>query len=87
MPKVGYHPNAYLTDFRNIKLGLKARTAILNFLEKKTAEAKKISVETGLPYSVVSHHLKLLEAKHIVQKKGTRPAVWALTGIGQKRLS
>lgn len=86
MPREGYHPNAYLTAFRNVKLGLKARTMILEFLEKTSAEARLISKETGLPYSVVLHHLKLLESKGIVQRKSSRPSVWLLTGLGQKRL-
>ncbi|MGB9683393.1 MAG: winged helix-turn-helix domain-containing protein [Candidatus Bathyarchaeales archaeon] len=86
MPREGYHPNAYLADFRNVKLGLKARTIILDFLEKSSAEAKLVSKGTGLPYNVVLHHLKLLEAKGIVQRKGGRPSIWALTGLGQKRL-
>lgn len=86
MPKGEYHPNAYLTSFRNVKLGLKTRTAILNLLERKTAGTKEISKETGLPYNVVLHHLKLLEARGIVQRKSSRPSVWALTGLGQKRL-
>ncbi|MEM2911178.1 MAG: helix-turn-helix domain-containing protein [Candidatus Bathyarchaeia archaeon] len=86
MPKEVYHPNAYLADFRNVKPGLKARTAILNVLEKGNADAKTIAREAGLPYGVVMHHLKLLEIKGIVQKKEVRPAVWELTGLGQKRL-
>jgi predicted transcriptional regulator len=86
MPKEGYHPNAYLADFRNVKLGLKARTAILNILEKSSADAKTIARNAGLPYGVVIHHLKLLEAKGIVQRKGGRPFVWGVTGFGQRRL-
>ncbi|MEM3874756.1 MAG: hypothetical protein QXU45_06450 [Candidatus Bathyarchaeia archaeon] len=86
MPREGYHPNAYLTDFRNVKLGLKARTLILNFLEKSTADARTVAKETGLPYNVVVHHLKLLEARGIVKRGSKRPSVWALTGLGQKRL-
>ncbi|MEM1540179.1 MAG: winged helix-turn-helix domain-containing protein [Candidatus Bathyarchaeia archaeon] len=86
MPKEGYHPNAYLKAFRNVRLGLKARTAILNFLEKSSANAKEIAKQTGLPYNVTLHHLKLLEARGIVQRKSGRPSVWALTGLGQKRL-
>jgi predicted ArsR family transcriptional regulator len=86
MPRVEYHPNAYLTDFRNVKLGLKARTLILNFLERVSADAKTVAKETGLPYNVVVHHLKLLEARGIVKRGGKRPSVWALTGLGQKRL-
>lgn len=86
MPRGGYHPNAYLTAFRNVKLGLKARTAILNFLEQNSADAKEIAKQIGLPYNVTLHHLKLLEARGIVQRKGSRPSVWMLTGLGQKRL-
>ncbi|MEM3642229.1 MAG: winged helix-turn-helix domain-containing protein [Candidatus Bathyarchaeia archaeon] len=86
MPREGYHPNAYLTDFRNVKLGLKTRTMILNVLEKNSTDAKNLVRETGLPYTVVMHHLKLLEAKGIVQRKSGRPSIWALTGFGQKRL-
>ncbi|MEM3617766.1 MAG: hypothetical protein QXK47_01685 [Candidatus Bathyarchaeia archaeon] len=86
MPREEYHPNAYLIDFRNVRLGLKARTLILNFLEKSTADARTVAKETGLPYNVVVHHLKLLEARGIVKRGGKRPSVWALTGLGQKRL-
>jgi DNA-binding transcriptional ArsR family regulator len=87
MPREGYHPNAYLTAFRNVKLGLKTRTVILDFLEKARGDAKEISKATGLPYAVVLHHLKLLEARGIVQRKSRRPSVWVLTGLGQKRLA
>ncbi|MEM3770191.1 MAG: winged helix-turn-helix domain-containing protein [Candidatus Bathyarchaeia archaeon] len=86
MPREEYHPNAYLTDFRNVKLGLKARTLILNFLEKSSSNAKTVAKETGLPYNVVLHHLKLLESKGIAKRESKRPSVWALTGFGQKRL-
>ncbi|MEM0057514.1 MAG: winged helix-turn-helix domain-containing protein [Candidatus Bathyarchaeia archaeon] len=86
MPKESFHPNAYLTDFRNVKMGLKTRTAILEVLEKTPAGAKEIANRTGLQYNVVLHHLKLLEAKGIVQRKSGRPSTWMLTGLGQKRL-
>jgi len=86
MPKEWYHPNAYLAEFRNVKLGLKARTAILNLLERGSADVKVIARDTGLPYGVIMHHLKLLEANGIVQRKGGRPYIWGLTGLGQKRL-
>jgi len=86
MPREGYHPNAYLTAFRNVKLGLKTRTVILNFLEKTSANAKDIARQTGLPYNVILRHLKLLEQRGIVHRKSGRPSVWALTGLGQKRL-
>jgi len=49
MLKEAYHPNAFLSDFRNIRLGLKARTKILTFLEEKSqADAKTIAEGTGL---------------------------------------
>lgn len=86
MPKESFHPNAYLTDFRNVKMGLKTRTAILEVLEKTPADAKEIANRTGLQYNVVLHHLKLLEAKGIVQRRSGRPSTWMLTGLGQKRL-
>jgi predicted transcriptional regulator len=86
MPREEYHPNAYLADFRNVKLGLRARTLILNFLEKSSADAKTVAKGTGLPYNVVMHHLKLLESKGIAVRKSKRPSVWSLTGLGQKRL-
>jgi len=86
MPKETYHPNAYLLEFRNNRLGLKARSIILNTLEKGGVEAKIIAKQTGLPYSVIMHHLKLLERRLIVRKKGKKPSLWELTGLGQKRL-
>jgi predicted transcriptional regulator len=42
--------------------------------------------EAGMHYGVVMHHLKLLEAEGIVERKGNKPRVWSLTGLGQKRL-
>ena len=86
MVKEVYHPNAYLVDFRNVKPGLRARTRILDALERGSADAKTIARRTKLHYGVVMHHLKLLKAKGIVQRKGSRPSIWTLTGLGQKRL-
>lgn len=86
MVKEDYHPNAYLIDFRNVKPGLRARTRILNALEKISAEAKAVAKQTRLNYGVVIHHLKLLEARRLVKRIGRRPSVWTLTGLGQKRL-
>ena len=86
MVKEVYHPNAYLTDFRNVKLGLRARTRVLDTLTKISANAKTIAKQAGLNYRVVIHHLKLLETRGLVQRKGIRPSVWKLTGLGQKRL-
>jgi len=86
MVKEVYHPNAYLADFRNVKPGLRARTHVLNALEKFSADAKTIAEHKGLSYGVVMHHLKLLETRGLVQRKGRRPSIWKLTGLGQKRL-
>lgn len=86
MLKEIYHPNAYLTRIRNVKLGLKARTRILNTLESRSLDARTIMKEAGINYGVVMHHLKLLEAEGIVERKGNKPRIWGLTGLGQKRL-
>jgi hypothetical protein len=32
------------------------------------------------------HHLRLLESEGTVNRKGKRPYIWLLTGLGQKRL-
>jgi DNA-binding transcriptional ArsR family regulator len=81
-----YHPNAYLSSIRNVKLGLRARTQILNVLDKHSSDAKNIGKEARMSYGVVMHHLRLLEAEVTVERRGSRPYVWALTGLGQKRL-
>jgi predicted transcriptional regulator len=86
MFREAYHPNAYLSNIKNNRLGLRARTRILNVLEKVSANAKTISKEAGMHYAVVMHHLRLLNAEAIVEGKPGRPHVWAVTGRGQKRL-
>jgi len=87
MVKETYHPNAYLTNIRNIKQGLRTRTQILNVLEKRFGDARSIGNETQLHYGVVTHHLRLLRIAGIVEQKVSRkPAVWGPTGVGQKRL-
>ena len=80
------HPNAYLQNVRNVSSGLKARTKILQTLESKPSAASGIAVEATLTYSVVMHHLRLLENEGIVNRKGRRPHYWVVTGLGQKRL-
>jgi predicted transcriptional regulator len=87
MLKKVFHPNAYLTIIRNVKRGLRARTRILYVLERKSADAKTIAKEAGLSYGVVLHHLRLLMAEDIVDRKGDRHYSWTLTGVGQKRLA
>jgi predicted transcriptional regulator len=86
MSKEIYHPNAYLRNLRNIRLGLRARTKILNALEKGSANAKTVAKEATMHYGAAMHHLKLLQLEGIVRRGGGKNAVWALTGTGQKRL-
>jgi len=70
-----------------VKLGLSARTRILQVLEKQEFNVKGIVGLSGLHYNVVVHHLRLLEAERVVVRKGEkRPFVWELTGVGQQRL-
>ena len=86
MFKIAHHPKAFLTLKRNVQPGLSARTQILSVLEKRACDAKKISHETGLSYTVVLYHLHLLESENILSRKGKRSYVWQLTGAGQQRL-
>jgi predicted transcriptional regulator len=86
MVKDIYHPNAYLSNIRNVRLGLRARTKILNVMEKTIGDAKTIATQAGLSYAVTVHHLKLLGAEEIVDGKDHKPSIWATTGKGQKRL-
>ena len=87
MVKGIYHPNAYLSQIRNIKRGLKARSAILNSLEKGSATAHALADESGMRYAAVVHHLKLLKNEQIIESQGKSvPHRWAVTGKGQKRL-
>jgi DNA-binding transcriptional ArsR family regulator len=86
MLKEAYHPNAYLSNIKNIKLGLRTRSKILSILDKGSADAKTIAKETGMLYGVIMHHLRLLEAEGIVERKGSKPHTWAVTGLGQRRL-
>jgi predicted ArsR family transcriptional regulator len=86
MPKEAYHPNAYLSSIKNIKLGLRARTRVLNVLERVSVDAKTIAKEAEMHYGVVMHHLRLLEREGRVERKHSKPHIWVLTGLGQKRL-
>ena len=86
MLREAYHPNAYLENVKNIKLGLTARTKLLNVLEKFSNDAGTLAKEAEITYGVAMHHLKLLRAENIVDRKQSRPYIWTLTGMGQKRL-
>jgi hypothetical protein len=81
-----YHPNAYLANVRNVRLGLRARTKILNVLELRPGNARTVADKAELHYGVVLHHLTLLQVEGVVRREGARPSVWAPTGAGQKRL-
>ena len=71
---------------RNVKAGLRTRTKLIAELEKKSHHAKGLSKKASLSYSVILHHLRLLESEDIVNRKGKRPYFWNLTGLGQKQL-
>lgn len=83
-----FHPRAFLSRKRNVRLGLLARTRILQVLEKGESDVKGIVRSTGLKYNVIMHHLRLLEVERVVVRRGNkRPFVWQLTGAGQQRLN
>lgn len=87
MAKPSFHPNAYLTEKRNVRRGLESRTKILRALEKERATASMLAQKSKLSYSVILHHLKLLgDEKIITGDRSKKPYIWKLTGIGQQRL-
>jgi predicted ArsR family transcriptional regulator len=87
MAKLAFHPNAYLSEIKNIRQGLASRTQILRVLERKNTTAPALAKESGLNYSVILHHLRLLESEKIVTREtDKKPHVWELTGVGQQRL-
>jgi predicted ArsR family transcriptional regulator len=85
--KGNYHPNAYLEHVRNVKSGLKTRTKLLGILEIQPDSAGNLAAKAETSYEVVTHHLRLLEHEGTVSRKGKRPCIWMLTGMGQKRLT
>ena len=85
--KEAYHPKAFLSSTRNIRPGLIVRTRIVLLLERETANAKFIAKKTGLSYGAILHHLRLMEGENILVRKGNRPHLWELTGVGQQRLT
>jgi hypothetical protein len=84
--KAKFHPKAFLSTKRNVKLGLTARTLVIQALEKTALNARGICKVTGLGYKIVLHHLRLLEAEKVVTRNGKKPFIWELTGAGQQRL-
>ena len=85
--KMEFHPKAFLSQKRNVKLGLIARTRILVVLEKSPAKVKEIADTSKLGYKIVLHHLHLLEVEKVTTRSENRPYIWQLTGVGQQRLS
>ena len=82
-----FHPRAFLSHKRNVRLGLEARTRILQALEREASNVRAIMVLSGLRYNVVLHHLRLLADEGVVARKGVKkPFAWGLTGVGQQRL-
>jgi predicted ArsR family transcriptional regulator len=88
MARIAFHPNAYLSQMRNVQQGLASRTKILRSLERKAGTAQALASASGLSYVVVLHHLRLLEVRGIaMRKRDKRPFLWVLTGVGQRRLT
>ena len=81
-----YHPKAFLLSIRNIRSGLTTRTKIITILENNDLTGKKLSKKIDKSYSTIFHHLRLLENDKIIERKGTKPFFWKLTGIGQQSL-
>jgi predicted ArsR family transcriptional regulator len=82
-----YHPNAWLSGFRNVRPGLERRTEILQKLEKGSATAMGLSGEIGVTYSTILHHLHNLEGRGIIERESTRPPfAWKVNPVGQQRL-
>ena len=87
MARLVLHPNAYLSETRNIRRGLISRTKILRILEGNCTNANTLAEESKLSYSVVLHHLRLLATENLVTcNRGRKPYFWKLTGMGQQRL-
>ena len=84
--KESYHPKAFLSSTKNVRLGLVARTKIVVLLEKGDLNARTLAQKIGLSYAAVLHHLHLLETENIIERIGTKPFLWKLTGAGQQRL-
>jgi len=87
MPFRQFHPKAYLTTKRNVSKGLRARTKILEAIEKRSTQVNKVAIETDLSYGSITYHLRTLRKEGIVESTGgRRPRTWRLTKFGQQRL-
>jgi predicted transcriptional regulator len=82
-----YHPNAWLSNFKNVKPGLERRTAILDLLEKQSYTAKHLSKRINITYRTVLYHLHNLERKGIIKRAANKPPFpWKLRSVGQLTL-
>lgn len=82
-----YHPLAYLSCVRNVRLGLHSRTKILNILEQQVLTANEVSEKINMNYRRVLRYLHQLERERYAKRVGDKkPFHWKLTGLGQKRL-
>ncbi len=85
---MAYHPRAYLSLKRNVRPGLATRTKILDALEERPGlTVLELSELTGLSQSAVRKQLLSLEKEGIVARTGRKPYKWAMTGLGQARLT
>jgi predicted ArsR family transcriptional regulator len=83
-----YHPNAWLSDFRNVKAGLERRSEILRILEKSSSTANQLSERIDVSYSTILYHLHNLESRGIIERARLKPPYeWKITPIGQQRLN
>ena len=83
-----YHPNAWLSGFRNVRPGLERRSEILHILEQDSETAEGLTTKVDVTYSTVLYHLHNLEAKGIIERaSSTPPYAWQITLAGQQRLS
>jgi predicted ArsR family transcriptional regulator len=82
-----YHPNAWLSGFRNVRPGLERRTEILRKLEQSSATAMVLSGEIDITYSTILHHLHNLEGRGIIERASSKPPFeWKVNPVGQQRL-
>jgi len=83
-----YHPNAWFSDFRNVKAGLERRTSILRILEQFSVTANQLSERIDVTYSTILYHLHNLESRGIVEKADVKPPyTWLSRSVGQQTLN
>ncbi|MCS6784570.1 MAG: transcriptional regulator, partial [Candidatus Caldarchaeum sp.] len=63
------NPRAYLTTVKNVRRGLKARSVIVEALEKGELSVAEISRRTKLSQHRVRYHLRRLKTDRIVVRR------------------